>query len=259
MSNFYKYCPIYNHDALENEYSIINLLGNQVTFSRRTNFNDLFDSKVVFTQPTREQVRRTYQKLTGQQKRTFKKLYMGKDAADHFRFLHTEMNKVLDGYLFYCLTDNPTNNLMWSHYANSHNGFCIEWDGDQLKPEKVDYKESLPTLEILELIESTLDLRSQKSVGIKAWNALKVKLNEWRYEQEYRFNLAKDAQHLIIEDYGKFALVKSRPEWVKSVIFGYRMPDKSRQYIRDKLGNNVTYKEVRIAPDKCSLSIRPLP
>lgn len=258
LSSYYKYCPVYSHDELDKEYSLINLFENQVTFSRRTNFNDLFDSKVLFRRPTRERVRLTYQKLSGQNKRTFKTLYMGPEAVKNFEFLHAEMNKILDGYLFYCLTDNPKNNLMWSHYANSHNGFCIEWDGEHVKPEKVDYRDSLPTLDILELIESTIGLRSKDELAIQAWKALKVKLREWEYEQEYRFSLGKNSQGQIIKDFGEFALVKSQPEWVKSIIFGYRMPSNTREYIQEKLGANVNYKEVVIAQNEFSLSIQPL-
>lgn len=217
LSSYFKYCPIWSHEALEKEYSLINLFSNQVSFSRRNNFNDLFDSRVNFELPPRERVRRVYQKLSGQSKRTFKKLYMGAGAAKNFDFLHNEMNKVLDGYLFYCLTDNPTNNLMWSHYANSHNGFCIEWDGEQLKPEKVTYEEKLPSLDVLDFIESTLGFRSREKLGIQAWKALKVKLIEWEYEQEYRFNLGKNFKHQISEEFDKFALVKFQPEWIKSI------------------------------------------
>ncbi|MGF1878209.1 DUF2971 domain-containing protein [Photobacterium frigidiphilum] len=256
MNSYFKYCPIYSHDALEKEYSLINLFSNQVSFSRRDNFNDLFDSKVNFEIPSRERVRRTYQKLSGHSKRTFKQLYMGSDATKNFVFLYDEMNKILDDYLFYCLTDNPTNNLMWSHYANSHNGFCIEWDANQLKPEKVQYQEKLPSLDILELIESTIGLRSEEELGIQAWHALKVKLSEWEYEQEYRFNLGKNAKHLIAKDFGNFALVESQPEWIKSIVFGYRMPEETRNYIRSKLDNNMIFKEIVIAPNKNHLRLQ---
>ncbi|EKO3961196.1 DUF2971 domain-containing protein [Vibrio fluvialis] len=183
---------------------------------------------------------------------------MGSDAVKNFDFLHREMNKILDGYLFYCLTDNPTNNLMWSHYANSHNGFCIEWDGKQLKPEKVKYEKRLPSLDVLELIESTLGLRSKEELGIQAWKALKVKLIEWEYEQEFRFNLGKNSKHLISEDFGKFALVKSQPEWIKSIVFGHRMPTETRDFIRSNLSKDMVYKEIVVAPDKCSLKLQTL-
>ena len=210
LNSYFKYCPISSHDKLDEEYSLINLFSNQVSFSRRANFNDLFDSKVHFEIPSRDRVRRTYSKLSGDSKRRFKELYMGSNSNENFAVLQTKMNEILDDYLFYCLTDNPINNLMWSHYANSHHGFCIEWDAEHLKPGKVQYQNRLPSLDILELIESTIGLRSKDKLGIQAWHALKVKLSEWEYEQEYRFNLSKSAHNLIVKDLGKFALVKAR-------------------------------------------------
>ena len=210
LNSYFKYCPISSHDKLDEEYSLINLFSNQVSFSRRANFNDLFDSKVHFEIPSRDRVRRTYSKLSGDSKRRFKELYMGSNSNENFAVLQTKMNEILDDYLFYCLTDNPINNLMWSHYANSHHGFCIEWDAEHLKPGKVQYQNRLPSLDILELIESTIGLRSKDKLGIQAWHARKVKLSEWEYEQEYRFNLSKSAHNLIVKDLGKFALVKAR-------------------------------------------------
>ena len=258
LNNYFKYCPINSHDELDKEYSLTNLFNDQVTFSRRNNFNDLFDSRVEFRTPSRTRVRNTYKKLSGSSKLTFKQLYMCKESKHNFESLHTKMNEILDSYLFYCITDDPTNNLMWSHYANSHNGFCIEWDKSYVTPDKVTYKKALANIDILELIESTLDLRSKDELGIQAWDALKVKLNEWEYENEFRLKLGNDSKHLIKQDFKDFALVKSQPEWIKSIIFGYRMPMKTRKYIRDNVNKNMIFKEIVIAPDKCSLNLRTL-
>ncbi|MBB1319172.1 DUF2971 domain-containing protein [Shewanella sp. SR43-4] len=258
MTSFFKYCPIHSHESLDKEYSLINLFSNQATFSRRENFNDLFDSKVLIKLPTRDRVRRTYQKLSGESKRTFKQLYMGADAKANFDLLVGKIEGVLDSYLFYCVTDNPINNLMWSHYANSHNGFCIEWETDSMTLDKVIYQHQLPTLDLLELLESTIGLRTQEEIISQPWAALKVKLMEWEYEQEYRINLSHKAQSLVVKDLGKFALVKFQPEWIKSIIFGYRMPVETRDYLRSKMLEGTTFQEVVISPDNSGLQLKRL-
>jgi len=249
MESFYKYCPVSSHENLEQEYSLTNLFEHQASFSRRKNFNDLFDSEVHILHPSRDRVRRTYQKLSGESKRTFKKLYMGENSKYNFDLLVKSIEDVLDCYLFYCVTENPVNNLMWSHYANSHNGFCIEWDAGAMSPDKVTYQEKLPTLDLLEFIESTIGLRTKDEIASQAWVALKVKLQEWKYESEYRINLSKRAHELIVKDLGKFALVKFQPEWIKSIIFGCRMPQKTRDYIRRNMPENTAYQEVVISPN----------
>ncbi|ENY2597071.1 MULTISPECIES: DUF2971 domain-containing protein [Vibrio] len=256
MESFYKYCPISSHDNLEEQHSLINLFENQASFSRRKNFNDLFDSKVKIIRPSRDRVRRTYQKLSGESKRTFKNLYMGENANHNFDILIKTIEEILDSYLFYCVTDNPINNLMWSHYASSHNGFCIEWNGDEMSPEKVRYQDQLPTLELLELLESTIGLRTKDEIASQAWVSLKIKLQEWEYESEYRINLSNRAQNLIVKDLGKLALVKFQPEWIKSIIFGYRMPEKTRDYIRRNMPVNTTYQEAVISRNGNGLALK---
>lgn len=256
MNSFYKYCPIYSHENLKEEYSLINLFKNQVSFSRRKNFNDLFDSKVHISIPSRERVRRTYQKLSGHSKRTFKQLYMGKNANDNFDELVSGIEKILDNYLFYCVTDDPINNLMWSHYSNSHNGFCIEWDSSSMSPEKVSYQDSLPTLDLLELIESNFGLRTKEEITSQAWIALRIKLKEWKYESEYRINLNNKDHNLIVKDLGRLALVKYQPEWIKSIIFGYRMPKETREYIRKNMPCDILFQEVLISKNGNALELQ---
>ena len=256
MTSFFKYCPIYSHENLGQEYSLKNLFSNQATFSKRKNFNDLFDSKVLIKLPNRERVRRTYQKLSGESKRTFKKLYMGPDAKANFDILVGKVESVLDSYLVYCVTDNPINNLMWSHYGNSHNEFCIEWGADFMKPEKVTYQNKLPTLDLLELLESSIGLRTQEEIASQAWVALKIKLIEWKYEQEYRINLSHRSQNIVIKENNKFALVKFQPEWIKSIIFGYRMPVETRDYIRSEMPECTIFQEVVMSPGCSGLQLK---
>lgn len=181
----------------------------------------------------------------------------GGNANHNIELLVKCVEDVLDGYLFYCVTDNPINNLMWSHYANSHNGFCIEWYGNSMSPEKVTYQDKLPTLDLLELIESTIGLRTKEElVASQAWLSLTIKLKEWEYESEYRINLSKRAQSLVVKDLGKFALVRFQPEWIKSIIFGYRMPEETRDYIRRNMPKNTVYQEVVISENKNALALR---
>ena len=81
MDKLYKYCPIYNSKALEKEYSIINLLSNQVTFSTRSNFNDPFDSKIDFIKPSKAEIKKVLLSLKGKEKRDFKELFCGESGV----------------------------------------------------------------------------------------------------------------------------------------------------------------------------------
>lgn len=75
--------------------------------------------------------------------------------------------------------DAPKHPLMWAHYADSHTGFCIEYDVDEANSELeyVNYASQLPAPSISELLfcpdESFLRILTTKSI-------------EWSYEKEVR-------------------------------------------------------------------------
>jgi len=76
--------------------------------------------------------------------------------------------------------DEPTHPLMWAHYANSHTGFCIEYEINEANAElqEVNYASQLPAPSINELLfcpeESFLKILTTKTL-------------EWSYEKEVRF------------------------------------------------------------------------
>lgn len=242
-SSFYKYCPIYDETELDSEYSLINLINNQVTFSKRTNFNDLFDSKVNFIKPTNKELKALIPRLKGKEKAHFKNIFLNNNNE----FLHIFLDKLekrFDEYLFYCVTDNPESNLMWSHYANSHKGFCIEWDSATIKAEKVNYQEEIPSFHLIDLIKSYYLISSNEESAIKIWKALRTKLSEWDYESEYRLQLKDKKYSHVIDNKKDFSLVEYEPEWLKSIIFGCRMSVKARQYIIERMPLDTKYKEI---------------
>ena len=72
-----------------NKYSISTLVNNFCWFSDPETFNDPFDSNIVPIQ--------------------------------------TIKNAQLSGAKFLCLSSQNDNLLMWSHYSDSHRGFCVEF------------------------------------------------------------------------------------------------------------------------------------
>lgn len=143
---------------------------------------------------------------------------------------------------------------MWSHYANSHAGFCIEWDATKIKAEKVKYQSDIADFELIELIEMHCGLASKDDVGIKIWQSLLIKLDEWKYESEYRFQMSNAMEHLITKRGDKFALVKYEPEWIKSIIWGCRTSNKTKSYIKEHLPYSVKFKQAY--PAKSSIRVR---
>ncbi|WP_158108714.1 DUF2971 domain-containing protein [Vibrio furnissii] len=235
MESLYKYCPVYNFENLENEYAIQNVLNNQVTFSKRTNFNDLFDSKIDFIIPTKSELRAVHAQLKGAEKHEFKQLFFGEAGQRNFEAFRRNVNQKFDEYLFFCLTDKPDNNLMWSHYANSHKGFCLEWNVKDINAEKVIYQDSIAHFELLDVFKMQFGLLDNGEVGRKIWEALKIKLREWEYESEYRVQFGSDMKPLINKQEPNYTLVSYKPEWITAIIFGCRMDKRAIAYLDEKL------------------------
>jgi hypothetical protein len=246
-SSFYKYCPVYQDECFDKEYSVMNLLADQVKFSTRRDFNDLFDSKVNLIKPTKKELKEISGKLKTAKRIEFKNIFYGEDWESKVRIFERTVEKVFDDYLYYCVTDKDDSNLMWSHYANSHKGFCIEWDADKIKAEQVKYQSNIPNFKLIDLIETHVGIGDDTEVGKAIWQALRTKLDEWEYESEYRFQMSNAMKKLIVKQEPDFALVKYQPNWIKSIIWGCRTTDKTKKHIKDNLHFDVKFKQAKEA------------
>jgi hypothetical protein len=85
-----------------------------------------------------------------------------------------------------CLSDKYDNLLMWSHYADSHKGICIQFDMNKarnyfLRILNVDYSDLYP------VINPAVDNES-----IMYTKALLTKSTAWQYEDEWRMTAYKE-------------------------------------------------------------------
>lgn len=112
--------------------------------------------------------------------------------------------------------DFPCNELLWAHYANSHKGFCIEYDLDKLDicitgniDYRIDvvYQENKPTI----LPDDSIEAKVKKAFSTKSL--------AWDYENEYR---------LIFSSSG---VKKIAFEAIRAIYFGLNMPLAERNAI----------------------------
>lgn len=250
----YKYCPIYNitnfdKDSEEcKEYALKNLFNCVQRFSSRTTFNDIFDTQFQLVIPSKFECKRLYHNpmLKGELKWKFKSEYVG--MYDHLiKNISHLTNRLWDSYRIYCITTDPTNNLMWGHYANCHKGFCIEWDATMMKATKINYSESLPKFCLLDFIKSQYGLSTKLELESIVDILFNTKLNEWAYEKEFRL-IISDRKPIERQDFDGFSLIKFEPRLVKSIIFGCKMSEKTKRFIIEKLPYPVRFKETYIDP-----------
>lgn len=129
----------------------------------------------------------------------------------------------------FSVSEVKDNILMWSHYSNSHNGFCVGFDLEKLEKFfeglfdskgqiidkcKVEYIKDYPNLNPMEMNDEEY-VKKQ----------LVIKSNDWCYEKEYRFILLKPIERRIHLEDGI----------ISQVILGYKMPPESKHQIIEQL------------------------
>ena len=123
---------------------------------------------------------------------------------------------------------------MWSHYADSHRGFVVEFDKDfisEAELHKVKYSNERDFLTF-----EDIDNNDFHSVFYK-------KSEEWAYEQEYRAVLPLNKASEIKDD--KYHLFKFRKKSVSSITFGCAMSKNNKDIIIKMIENDSEYESVK--------------
>ena len=118
-------------------------------------------------------------------------------------------------------TNSKDNLLFWAHYADSHRGFCVEYDATLLPISyafKVQYTRKYPEVQY----PAPEDARNLE------W--LLIKSKEWEYEQEFRTLFVPSAQKQPKND-GESLLLSG--EEIESVYFGALMDDDHKNQIKE--------------------------
>lgn len=142
-----------------------------------------------------------------------------------------------------CLTESPANLLMWAHYADSHQGFVVEFDADspffdqRENPEddlrhlrKVIYREQRPSLVLSEMED---------------FSPFLTKGVDWSYEAEWRMMLPLSSAPVVIGEGPTAVHLYEFPKFaIRSVILGCRIPEPKALEIRQVLCTNEEFKDV---------------
>lgn len=248
--SYYKYRAIDDDttEGLAKNYAIDALFKCHAKFSRPTDFNDLFDCKVDFTDPTAEEIMLLLRdpRCEKSSRKYLRKCLSGDTISflgiSNFRKARVEIKKKINNYYFFCLSKDCTHNLMWAHYASEHHGFCIEFQfPGKDQPEKVCYSDHIPSIPLIKFYEDTMT-NTDNGITKCIKCALCTKLKYWEYEQEYRCcaNEIPDETSIKIGD-SRFETYEA--SCVKSVIFGRRMSSRAKQFIINNLPFHTEFKQ----------------
>lgn len=160
--------------------------------------------------------------------------------------LQETMEKALDRLVgVLCLTEKPDNLLMWAHYAASHQGFVIEFDGtneffnrrrhdedDFFHLRKVSYAKKRPSVAISDL---------------SGFEAFLTKGEDWAYEQEWRMMVPlADATTIYSQPPIPVHLFAFPKRTVRAVIVGARASEELWQGVSSIIANDPEYRSVKL-------------
>lgn len=213
-------------DGNHTEYQEDLFLRGKLYHSLPDNFNDPFECKPNFKWPNNlSQVRAIRKHLIN---KAIRDGYRRKDAESLIsknmrkpgfiqETIYNSIQNVFSKIRICSFTTKKENLLFWSHYADSHKGFCVEYDATVLPISyafKVKYKDEYP--------EVKYPVSSNK-LGFKP--AL-IKSKEWEYEEEFRIIFVPDAKRQPKND--GVSLILNGGE-MKNVYLGANMSGDNKQ------------------------------
>jgi hypothetical protein len=225
------------------------------------NLNDPFDASLPFrydpSEMTPENIfkklievgRRAYPDVTEEKlhERAFNEQRSGRFENDtYWKEVHEDTKQNLHKtFGLLSLTTKNDNLLMWAHYGNCHNGFCVGFDSDILFDTiggtigPVIYQEEFPVVSMF------------GDSGETMIRFLNTKSPHWSYEEEYR----------ITKHSASNKAFEIRKEAITEVVFGCNMPADQQAEVVDLLETELPHVKVFSAQtslEKFQLEIHPM-
>lgn len=195
-------------------------------FSNPALFNDPFDCRIEYLRIVREAL-----------------LNHGISDEDTVKRLEQQIELIISNIGICCFSRARKNQLMWSHYAKSHEGICIGFNRQRLlkdiEPnyvEDVVYQSKHPLTDFdvnLWLLAYKSSLDDKKILRTIIWHLLKTKYRYWQYERETRLILKKNGAYDI------------NPATIRNITFGLRASNETKLRVYDALSSS-EWKHVEI-------------
>jgi len=262
---------LYHYENFDDPTQLARILTeNRIYCSNPNDFNDPWDCKPHFRKPDASDPAQ-YERLVRWFAMIDRKYNRSLSEAEHTRrereartnralveWMIDQFNKeivpaILAQYRVYCVSARPDIPLMWSHYARSHKGYCLEF---AVKNEL--FCGALP----VEYLDHYPELNVSDSTEDDALRVLLTKSKDWSYENEFRLIAAAPGYSYAHVPATKDNFAALPTGALKSIIFGCLMSEPDRNRIRTLVkspGSSATLKMAHRIPDRYALEIRALP
>jgi hypothetical protein len=161
----------------------------------------------------------------------------------------------------FCLAESPLCSLMWSHYSDSHKGYCVEYErspgsllASNTQTFRVRYTNEYPCITIDDFLESMNAVKKALEDGkfipledIIIGSICLTKADCWGYEKEWR---------VVAPNKG---FIKDSKLNRKKIIFGMRTSEADIKAIRDVLPPAIECEKVCFKERSFELTRAPLP
>lgn len=240
---------LYKHLGFDAELKVLNLFKKcQIKFTPPDNFNDPYDCMAS--------------------------IEFGDLAKDGHSILQKHFSDAIKAKLSVtCFNNNPLNILMWSHYAQSHRGFLvefriphptIEYVHEAFSIQAIKYKNDFPRISVsvndpFKIFKDDTGLNFSRFID----NQFLTKSEDWCYENEFRV-LAHDYNPNDFE-----SLLKTIPaKYISSVILGAKLDDTNLNkaklvdavsYFNDKFQQKVQIYQASLKPDSFKIEVKDHP
>lgn len=223
------YFYLYRHQPIEQQ-RLENFINNNFWFTAPERFNDPFDCGFFINEKfllNRQDLQRIYQEKSGKKLKYTESLRLYQKAKYNLKKQNASgeyVKNFLKDTGVICLNHNPLNILMWSHYANFHQGFMIEYKFSKQVPElykdfisyPVEYTNEYPIID--EHRTHTVE-----DIGKRFF----TKSLEWSYEKEFRIVRMELKKQNRLQEYPK--------SLIASVIAGLKVSESDYDKLRETL------------------------
>lgn len=222
---------------------LISLSKNELYAASFSSLNDPFEATIVFDEKSFEIGSLILSRGDNQ------KFDQVKKANSSFRAAVDDLINITRNTGVYSLSKTATDELLWAHYANSHQGFCLEFDLRQLLSYKLENEEVLD----VEYVSSPpiISISEFSASGSASQSLLKkltaTKSLRWSYEEEIRICVGEPG----LREYDFRAL--------KAIYFGVRCRSRwIRLAMRLLRGRGLSYYQMQLVKNSYHLEAIPI-